>query len=130
MDTKADKEESSELAAVTSPDKPGNAVSEAFRNDEILGTLREANGNWHGRVEIAPGYGINISLLCDEEDSLDLLIARARRLIELFRRNELGLRRAVSERMLELYNDTWRDPKDDRDPIDAATFAGRIRRQG
>ncbi|VTR99857.1 DUF2262 domain-containing protein [Tuwongella immobilis] len=74
---------------------------------------------------------ISLSLSPSSDDDhapprCESLLALLRSSIAWVRRHEPDLRLAVALRMIDLYNETWREDEFDPTPINAETFADRI----
>ena len=101
-------------------------MEERTIHDDVLGTLTW-NGQldwWEGRVELAPGHAIGLSLGVEEEESApsEEETAQARRLLLRLREHEPEARIVAAEELLDIYNDEWNDDE----PLEEEEFMARL----
>lgn len=78
---------------------------------------------WEGRVEFG-GQAITLNASAAPESSPEATVESAARIFH--RLNCEALRAYASSKLLELYNDTWREAGEGGPPVDAATFGERL----
>lgn len=95
--------------------------------DDLLGSLTW-NGDldwWEGRVQLAPGHPLRLSLSVEVEDA-DIVpvneIAHARRILLFLREHEPEARLVAADELLEIYNAEWNEG----DPLEEEEFMERL----
>ena len=100
-------------------------------NHPVLGTLTWAADlyTWEGKVELRPGYPIDLRITTrmdlDPTHNIDELLRSGVEMLEWFRRSESVCRERIADELLELYNDTWA-AEDAPAPMKRAEFIKRL----
>jgi hypothetical protein len=99
-------------------------MNEHSVQEEVLGRLTWDNRFccWSGEVDLFPGHRVVISVSQEDTELLEAL-RRARGTLERIREEEVGLRHAAAEELLDLHNEEWNEGA----PIDAMEFVRRMR---
>src|SRR3954454_12015358 len=84
---------------------------------------------WEGKVELRPGYPMDLSITTrmdlEPTHNIDELLRSAIEMLEWARRSESLCRERIADELLELYNDTWA-PEDAPVPMNRGEFVQRI----
>jgi hypothetical protein len=91
--------------------------------EEVLGRLTwdDRLGAWCGEVKLSPGQPVTIEIYPESPDLLSTLRA-ARRTLDGISNQEVHLRCAAADELLDWHNDEWNDGL----PIRAEVFIGRL----
>jgi hypothetical protein len=83
--------------------------------DPVFGTLSwdDSLNWWYAEVDLTPKHTAEVFIDWDEDESLEVVLARCRAVFERVRKNEFRYRLDTAAALLELDNETWRQDEDE-----------------